>query len=399
MENNEKQINNYNQLTILLIVSLLIVNWAFPASALSGDNYKIPNLVMTAGGATEMSSAAYKLMDSKGFYGGSILKAGPNYVLVVPIEEVVVPPVDPAPEGTVTLTIAREGDVPGSNVLITWQGNTPDIYYLVGDGEGRYTNDIDGWVDDEGGVRYIWTKVLDGNTGALEEANFEVDLGARALKHLDQVGESDQEPEVYYKGFVAEIDPADNHPDGGGTYLAKAPAVGKVNVVLPRNSFKLINVPFVMADAKVSEMIGNQLAAAKLQFNENGLKQIVLGGGGWDSDIDLQSYTGYWLKATDQDRVCTFYGRVLRENFSRLVPQGWGLYGYPLPQKANAAMLSGALPPVEGDKLQTLRSGALVQFYHGGVNWDDPTFEIQGREGFWYWNPQPAPERNMEVAP
>jgi len=287
-----------------------------------------------------------------------------------------------AAAGTVPLFITRDG----TNIKVTWEAIyiSPEVYVLTGDGVGRYTNSNEGWV-------------LVAKGGVTLESGFSYDEGTHTLLHLNQVGGGTSE--AYYKALQAGVNSLEaNRDDPTKTNLAAAWAVGKVNVVLPLNTFKLINIPFVLSVTNVREVIGDQLSAAKLQYNENGLKQIVLSGGSWDSEINLQNATGYWLKSTDRDAICTFYGSVVKERFTKRVPQGWDLYGYPLPKKVGATTLG--ITPVVADKLQILKGGALVQYYYGAGGWDDSTFEIEGREGFWYRNPQtPPPDRYLDVTP
>ncbi|MBU0672652.1 MAG: hypothetical protein KJ732_06465, partial [Candidatus Margulisbacteria bacterium] len=128
------------QATFALFTLSFVIALALPSrAALTSDNYMIPDLVVPAGGATEMTSDNYILQDSKGFYGGEfsnghVIQLGPIYVLGTG-EVGEGPPVIEVPPGTVLLNIERDRD----DIKISWdpqQYPNPQIFILDGNGTG-----------------------------------------------------------------------------------------------------------------------------------------------------------------------------------------------------------------------------------------------------------------------
>jgi hypothetical protein len=149
----------------------------------------------------------------------------------------------------IPLSITREADTVGSDVVISWAGtDVPDVYVLTGDGGGICTGVYSGYAIGYIGVytneAAAWTKVTNPVAAGFS-------LSGSSLHHIDQVGTGFGE--AYYKALKAGTSKDDNLPS--------AEAVGKHNLHLNGGGYNLISLPLVPQDRSISgaNTLGHQL--------------------------------------------------------------------------------------------------------------------------------------------
>lgn len=168
---------------------------------------------------------------------GGGLQIGGIYVLTA---GVVIPEVPP---GTVKLYISRVSN----DIKISWEatkyGNNPQIFAMIGDGTGKYSNTYD---------PATWKVIAQGGTlqnpaGFGTFSSYNVTSGIGSLIHAGQVGGvTGSIAEVYYKGIKE-----------GETVSARLPsaeAVGKVDYLFEQGN-TYFNYPFV-SSADVNTVFG-----------------------------------------------------------------------------------------------------------------------------------------------
>lgn len=241
---------------LLLIGSLLALSTStllgvegVYAEVVSGNGVTVNYVIPFGGSALGLSGGGVTVHDVKGqpvigistgdipgpdgpITATVIFGWGPMWSLVpIVIEEGV-------PEGTVPLTIARDGN----NILITWNnglyGDNISLFYLPGDGTGIYTNTPDPW------------QAVDGN--------FTLQLAQGRITHNNQVGAG--LTEVYYKALQPGYTRTSLNSDNVNV-LSTAWSVGKFNVNIEgqaANAGKnLMSIPFIsQAGTTVASVFG-----------------------------------------------------------------------------------------------------------------------------------------------
>jgi len=291
-------------------------------------------------------------------------------------------PVDPPPEGSVRLTISREGESVGANIRVSWVAPIPiNLYALTGPGTGVYTNEVSAWhwIDPAMVVGY----------------NFYPGY----VIHSGQVRAGTSE--VYYKALIAGLDPY--------RYLASAEAVGKFNMNIG-TGFNLISIPFATtpsADATVERIFGRgQLTsggpdtADALYYKPSaGLPNYLkayLSSTGWVGGSVMEPINpalGYFLEA-HADKIVTVVGEVaLRAGRTVKFDPDYTIFGilYPRPLQ----LTGGRTNPIEGafsggpdtaDAIYYKPNAALPNYlkaYLSGASWTSG-FDPKPPFGYFY---------------
>lgn len=365
---------------------------AFDLQPLSAEQKAQTQLPISVGDSTILCAVEQGL-DGYGADPVAVTISGDGYETVNPKLE---KGKGPKGEGQVILSIERSG----TDVKVSWKLNTQkffgisgysvNIFVYRGDGSGQYTENVTAWSNSP----IILNDTKNDSTVSNVIKDPQKDEGSFVYTELYPK----KYPEVYFKGLLGNVGPV---LGPGITNLVSdevygfpgAQAVGKIDYEFKKGKFKLINIPLVLTQSKVSQAIGNQLSQAQLQYNSGGLKQIVLKNGTWDSDIPLAPATGYWLKSVDKDVTCIFVGKVMSSPLKKSLKVGWDLYGYPSPVKQTSSL--AAITPADGDKLQFVKGGGLVQYSYKG-KWDG-AYTLGARDGFWYNNTKT--NRYFQVSP
>jgi hypothetical protein len=340
------------------LLFLLIMTFVISAPALaemSGGGYSIPLLAISSGGSASMEGGSYRMQDIKGqgvigssSGGGYTVGMGGIYALAGPtiIE-------GDWPYGTVPLYISR---LPGGSILrITWEARfiNPEIYVLMGNGQGRYASG-------EG-----WTKVTQGGTfvsGLPSGPDWDFSMGAIDLEHNSQVGRGTGE--AYYKGLQAGVSPTASNPRvAGKTFLQSAWGVGKVNVILNRG-WNSVSSPFVAGTfGSDTGVVGNNFGNGdSANFWGEAIQDMeivyVFSGGTWGSVANiLIPGRGCMFNisslAEGVTRTITLVGSVSTVEVTREIRAGLNDIGNPFPR----ALVSGGFSPASADPPSNLVTG------------------------------------------
>ena len=197
----------------------------------------------------------------------------------------------PVPEGTVPLTIARNGP----NIELNWNTTAYpaiDIYYLNGDGTGQFSNTTG------------WTLLAP-------------DITVSPYSDNGQVGTGNDER--YYKALVANIDPDVSPVDGDPSYIASAWAVGKINYAFGGgNTF--FSVPLRLI-GNMDRIMGNQnfgdgagyVAGSRIYKqtgDRTGFNTTDFLGVGWTNTLGIDPDKGYYYYNTGSEITITLVGNV-----------------------------------------------------------------------------------------
>lgn len=317
-----------------------------PPQPMTGGGYTLYPYTVSGGGG-RLTGNPIELFDIKCTpFAGRM--TGDGYVLYVdgvgvffPEEEVISPP---------PIMIERWTD---DDVKIYWPDDPdPDIYYLVGDGQGRYTDDYVGW-----GFQHPWKLAQHGVDGIefYHDDNY--------ILHTSQFGKG--EPEVYYKAYPAGVDPGVG-PDNL-TVFSTAPAVGKVDYTL-EPGYNLVSLSILPVAADLDILIGTQLEEGDSQTADvifgdiGGWKQAFLNDATHQWQGSLTAYgmdadKGYWIRnRTGAAELMTILGNVPATDRRLTVNPGWNLVGTTFPRHVafdQAQIASGYGGPLKGGNSQT----------------------------------------------
>lgn len=303
----------------------------------------------------------------------------------------------PAPEGTVSLLITRTDGNP--DLSLSWTANAaPDIYYLPGDGTGKFSNVFAGC-----------TK-LDLTQPSPDPKVFEYHLDKNYILHKNQSGAG--EKEVYYKGLVAGKDPA--------AFLSAAKAVGKLNITCDPG-ITWISVPILMGDPSLDNIIGTQLnmgpknSADIILFKSSpqsfALNWAFLDGTKkkWldydnpavNAQFNLSNLSGYYIWNRNQSKVITLVGAVPSTASLQFDSGAVAIthFGLGLPLSAPLSQIAGQAGLKSGADiiLKKAQAGSNVldwSFLDKDTNswrdFDDPAaptkFQIELPYSYYYWN-------------
>ncbi|MFH1576531.1 MAG: hypothetical protein ABID35_03220 [Candidatus Margulisiibacteriota bacterium] len=361
------------QATFALFTLSFVIALALPSrAALTSDNYMIPDLVVPAGGATEMTSDNYILQDSKGFYGGEfsnghVIQLGPIYVLGTG-EVGEGPPVIEVPPGTVLLNIERDRD----DIKISWdpqQYPNPQIFILDGIGTGQFTNNFVGQRQDSNWVPRVDQRI---------ENEFDLrNLADGILIHSNKVGRLPNE--IYYKGLENNIT-----PDRIAEVLPTALAVGKVNIEIDHH-YNLISTPLQPINSSLDSFIGSQLAEGdQIQsYDGNTYIPATFTNGTWGNPFRINLAEGYWIYRNGERTIITLAGRVLNENSTHQIATHYNLIGNPFPVLRTNLGVAG-FSPVEGDQVYSFKEGDYRTSNFVDDAWDQ-TISLSSGNGYWYF--------------
>lgn len=288
------------------------------------------------------------------------------------------------PANTVKLTISREN----KDITITWgTPDLPNIYYLVGDGTGKFTNTITDWqpIDFNTLPANNFEKITDPASGKIT-----------GLRHLNQVGKSAADgaiAEVYYKGLAAGTLPTDIDPVTKIAYLAEAWAVGKVDFTV-NSGLNLVAVPFFIQDSTIDEAIGPQLPVNSViehytgtgyytadYLNDNGKNKWVNLKG-----IVIKPSFGFWIKSPSSC-LMTLTGNVLKMSqvpySNRNIDIGLSLFGLPHPKTFGLG--AAGLVPNKGDVIEKYTGTGYDTADYSGAAWiNQKNILFEPAKGYWY---------------
>lgn len=275
-----------------------------------------------------------------------------------------------------TFTIARNSS---GDIVLSWTGSTPDIYYMTGDGTGKFSNAYPGG----------WTKVVPGSTSGFDP------VSGTKLTHRASAAIA---PEIYYKALPAGANPA--AVSGTTTIFAVSPAVGKLDINLSKTTDpqtdpgkNYVSVPFEQSIDSINNVLDvNQFDAGTKVYSQlqgqhynfdiaqvgtlSGAKAWVSGFNAAQSVGDtfmIVPEKGYMIEVPSNKTV-TVVGGVLRETEGRARQMDANDYTYignfypvqfPLANTdVNTTLkLTGTAVPKDGDSIYyQLKPGTKYNF-------------------------------------
>ena len=292
------------------------------------------------------------------------------------------------PSGTVPLFISRAAN--GNDLEITWEAQQfgdPQIYIMMGDGNGSYTNTFGVW------TRIASSGLLDAIAASL--GDFAIESGK--LTHRSQVGAGTSE--AYYKAVVAALDM--NEPANIPTFEA-AWAVGKENIGINRVGaigWNLIANPFKTRDIK-DALFGNFSAADEIKIFDEGEKIFTSNpmkfnavSGTW-STSDFIRGKGYWLYRSTPDPItATLVGDVsikpLDVTITRNGANGWNFVGLPFAKSQTFAQF-GPQNAADTDEFKIMNEETkIIAPTYKKAEWGAQSL-LTGK-GYLYYRSLPAP--------
>jgi hypothetical protein len=281
----------------------------------------------------------------------------------------IAPPGPPPAGGTQRLSISRVADRVDADVKVAWTGISPDLYYMVGDGSGQFTNSPE-----------VWSQVVSGVT-----PGFSFNFPERYMLHLGQVGAGN--PEVYYKGLEPGVDKY--------TYLRAAEAVGKFNLNLEIGKDILVSTPFLpnnASDRSFGTILGNQLegTGAVVYSYIDGYKPAYMQLGTWQGSLlsyGFDEKRGYWMVGTTVNKPITLVGRVSAAPSIDIPISGSAdnMVGspYPIQVTFDGSNLAGVVPGAT-DIVYGYIDGYKPAYREGGI-WQGALVSNNLQPGRGYW--------------
>lgn len=207
------------------------------------------------------------------------------------------------PAGFIQLSISREADTQGSNLIISWDKSIAalvDVYYINGDGSGVFTNDVSKWNLVSNGVEF--------DTSTYSQ-NY--------IKHKNQVGTGSVE--AYYKAIYTGYDK--------NIYLPSSEAVGKFNITVPLYPTQLIlsALPVIPLNSDINSVFGKQFGTGNAEvwsfFNAptSGWRSQFYNGTNWSGSLPSGQTLpdrGYWIKSLTAQKIITLVGSISNVNRS-----------------------------------------------------------------------------------
>jgi len=172
-------------------------------------------------------------------------------------------------------------------------------------------------------------------------------------------------------------------------------AVGYVNVIIPKGSWKILNNPLDnKADNKIAALMSTAPDDCVVYVWSSGWKTSTMFLGTWDTELTLAPGTGFWFynPPTATDYTVTFVGDVMQGSPiipSLSVPVGFSIQGSQVPQLGKLVTDLGFPAPGDDDEVYQWSGGWAVSTFGFGA-WDPSEPSIGVAEGFWYNNKNAA---------
>jgi len=149
-----------------------------------------------------------------------------------------------ATAGKTTFTISRDPQT--GNIILSWTGANPVLYFMGGNGTGQYSNTYSA---------SVWTPVA-------SSSDFSAVATVNGVSSITHTG-ANKQAEFYYKAVPAAVDSVKTQVDpkgNGKTYFETSPAVGKMDISLVAG-FNFISLPYIFdtGNDALEKVFGNQL--------------------------------------------------------------------------------------------------------------------------------------------
>ena len=350
---------------------------------LSSANYQIKGPVIGAGGATEMSSSNYKLMDVKSFYGGVLsgtnntIQLGGIYLLLPLLEETA-----PTSEGLVDnglIINTNINRIAGDDIEISFSADpsviSANVYQLSGLGAEFSSTATWSKVNREAIAINRDPAVNSGKTVWRESDSADVD---RLIRSQD--GNN-----AYYR--VVPALPVELAPPAPANIFGSAPAgknynditVGKIDLAFAANDLKLVSMP-LLAGPMSSVLSGQRsLGQFVLYPQSGGGLNVVSYNGGIVGDFDVSPAVGFWFQNDSNAKVVTFVGRIINSATKSI--SNIELSVNPLPYGLSSRAIGG----LSGDVIYP-QSGGGLNVVNNSAGWASE-FNLGIGSGFWYQSP------------
>ena len=350
-----------NKFVVLFLAGLSLMITSAGADTLTSGNYTI-NDTIPCGGQT-LNSGTYTIYDLKGQAAAGVLTSGTYTVQLGGIYGLV----GAGAVGPATFTITRKSN---DDLVLSWTGATPDIYYMNGNGSGQFVNTYSS---------SKWPKVVPGTANTFSAiSNNSLTVYAIAATAF---------PEMYFKAVPAGM--ADL-AGANASVFAKAPTVGRLEVDVPKNGGRtLLGLPFYAG--KVSNIFLGQLGT-------NSLTLLPRSGGGLDYvtvtntavvglDFDVNPTVGFWMvNPNASDVTITFVGGLVSSSTGALTSNllNLDLTGNPLPVSFPSSSLG-----INDDIILPQNGNGLDYFTRNIANgaatpWGPNFTTVKLGAGFWY---------------